>query len=220
MENASKALLIAGGILLAVLVLALLALLLSNISSNQLAQEKKLKTEQVQEFNQQWEAYNKKALFGADIITVVNKAIQNNKAVETMDAYNKFYVNVTINCDSTSFDTKITKLNLKTGETNPVESVPSIATGSSEISKDCINLSGMISLGNWKKDDTIKMDNEIVEAFKLANIGGTYEDKANSAIYYVESAFKVFKTTVFRCTGIDYKDGRVHQINFEITNKT
>lgn len=220
MENASKALLIAGGILLAVLVLALLALLLSNISSNQLAQEKKLKTEQVQEFNQQWEAYNKKALFGADIITVVNKAIQNNKAVETMDKDNKFYVNVTLNCGSTSFDTKITKLNLKTGKTDSVDQVDETVTGISTISKDTITLSGATTLGSWKNGDTLKMDNKIVEAFKSVNIGGTYEDKANSEIYYVESAFKVFKTTVFSCTGIDYADGRVKQINFEITKKT
>lgn len=217
MENASKALLIAGGILLAVLVLALLALLLSNISSNQLAQEKKLKTEQVQEFNQQWEAYNKKALFGSDIITVVNKAIQNNKAVETMDERNKFYVNVTINCVGTSFDTKITKLNLKTGKTDPVENVPASVTGSDKISKDKISLSGIEKLGSWKNGDTLKMDNKIVTAFSSINaISETYEDKGNSEIYYVESAFKVFKTTVFSCTGIDYVDGRVHQINFEI----
>ncbi len=217
MENASKALLIAGGILLAVLVLSLLGLLLSNISSNQLAQEKRLEAEQLQEFNQQWEAYNKKALFGSDIITVVNKAIQNNKTVETMDTANKFYVNVTINCGSTTFDTKITKLNLKTGETDPVESVPKSATGISEISKDRIGLSGITNLGSWKNDDTLKMDNKIVTAFSSINaISETYEDKGNSAIYYVESAFKVFKTTVFRCTGIDYVDGRVHQINFEI----
>ena len=79
MENASKALLIAGGVLLAVLVLSLFGLLLSNISSNQMAQEKTKQAEQLKEFNQQWEAYNKKALYGTDIITVVNKAIQNNK---------------------------------------------------------------------------------------------------------------------------------------------
>lgn len=85
MENASKALLIAGGILLAILILGLLALLLSSLSSNQLAEEKKTEAKQLQEFNQQWEAYNKKALFGSDIITVVNKAIQNNKSAETMD---------------------------------------------------------------------------------------------------------------------------------------
>lgn len=216
MENASKALLIAGGILLAVLVLSLLGLLLSNISSNQLAQEKRLEAEQLQEFNQQWEAYNKKALFGSDIITVVNKAIQNNKTVESMDENNEFYVNVTIDCGSTTFDTKITKLNLKTGETDSVEKVPASVTGSNEINKDEISLSEITNLGSWKNDDTLKTDNKIVEKFSSANIGGTYEDTTKGEIYYVESAFKVFKTTVFRCTGIDYVDGRVHQINFEI----
>lgn len=129
MENATKALLIAGGILLAVLILSLLILLFSNISSNQLAQEKKIKAEQLKEFNQQWEAYNKKALFGADIITVVNKANDKNKES-----------NVTVK----------------------------------------IKCGGNLEFNNntWSGDS--------------------------------------YKTTVFSCTGIDYVDGRVHQINFEI----
>lgn len=82
MENASKALLIAGGILLAVLVLSLLGLLLSNISSNQLAQEKRLEAEQLQEFNQKYESYNKKALFGVDIITLQNLAKTDGNIVQ------------------------------------------------------------------------------------------------------------------------------------------
>lgn len=82
MENASKALLIAGGILLAVLVLSLLGLLLSNISSNQLAQEKRLEAEQLQEFNQRYESYNKKALFGVDIITLQNLAKTDGNIVQ------------------------------------------------------------------------------------------------------------------------------------------
>ena len=61
----------------------------------------------MQEFNQQWEAYNKKGLFGSDIITVVNKAIRNNKSVETMDSNNKFYVNVKIDWKTTTFKSKI-----------------------------------------------------------------------------------------------------------------
>lgn len=129
MENATKALLIAGGLLLAILILSLLILLFSNISSNQLAQEKRLEAEQLQEFNQQWEAYNKKALFGSDIITVVNKANDKN---------NESNVTVKINCG-----------------------------GNSEFNNT-----------TWDGDS--------------------------------------YKTTVFRCTGIDYVDGRVHQINFEI----
>ena len=94
MENASKALLMAGGILLAVLVLGLLGLLLSSITSKKLSEEKSLEAQQLQEFNQQWEAYNKKALFGSEIITVVNKAKQNNSMYEENSKYN---VNVEIN---------------------------------------------------------------------------------------------------------------------------
>lgn len=217
MENASKALLIAGGILLAVLVLGLLALLLSSISSNQLAEEKKIEAKQLQEFNQQWEAYNKKALFGSDIITVVNKAIQNNKSVETMDRNNKFYVNIKIDCKTTKFKSKITRINLKTGETDEnIKSIPGSANNGKEIKEEDINLSEITELGSWQQNGTLNMSNKVVEQFEQTNYKNEYKDDTNSAIYYLDSAFKVFKTTPFKCTGIDYIDGRVHEIHFEI----
>lgn len=218
MENASKALLIAGGVLLAVLVLSLFGLLLSNISSNQMAQEKTKQAEQLKEFNQQWEAYNKKALYGTDIITVVNKAIQNNKSVVATNEDDKFYVNVKINYKGNIFKTKITKLNLITNELKEVSYVPSSATGSMEIHKDTIKLSGITELGRWQQEDGIlKMDNKIVKAFEhIHDYKEEYIDETNHEIYYIDSAFKVFKTTLFRCTGIEYKDGRVHEIHFEI----
>ena len=60
------------------------------------------------------------------------------------------------------------------------------------------------------------MSNKVVEKFKQTNYKNEYKDDTNSAIYYLDSAFKVFKTTPFKCTGIDYIDGRVHEIHFEI----
>lgn len=216
MENASKALLIAGGVLLAVLVLSLFGLLLSNISSNQMAQEKTKQAEQLKEFNQQWEAYNKKALYGTDIITVVNKAIQNNKSVVATDKENNFYVNVTIVYNGNTFEPKITKLNLITNVLEYVDEVPSSVAGH-EISKKNINLSEIIELGRWQENGTLKMDNQIVTAFEsTAYYKEEYIDETNHEVYYIDSAFKVFKTTLFRCTGIEYKDGRVHEIHFEI----
>ena len=217
MENASKALLIAGGILLAILILGLLALLLSSLSSNQLAEEKKTEAKQLQEFNQQWEAYNKKALFGSEIITVVDKAIQNNKSAETMDEKNKFYVNVTIDCKNTTFDTKITKIDLKTGTTtDEVEEIPATANNGTKITKESVSLSGITELGSWQTNGKLAMSNKVVEKFKNTSYKEKYEDKQNNAIYYLDSAFKVFKTTPFKCKGIDYDNGRVHAIHFEI----
>lgn len=88
MENASKALLIAGGILIAILILSVLVVTINIINSNQKAQEKALATEQLVKFNQKYEAYNKKALYGTDIITLkgLAKSDGNIVVIETVDS--------------------------------------------------------------------------------------------------------------------------------------
>lgn len=145
MENASKALVIAGGILLSLLILSLLVLLLSSISSSKLTEEEKLAAKELEEFNNQWEAYNKKVLYGTDVLSVVNKAIDNNK---TLTEGEKYYVNVVINLGGTD------KIELKdiSGPTNT----------------------------------------------------------------YLLGKKENFKSAVFKCTNIEYVEGRVDQIEFEI----
>lgn len=81
MENASKALLIAGGVLIAILIVSVLVVTLNIVNSNQRTREKTLATEQLAEFNQKYEAYNKKALRGTDIITLKNMAKSEGNAV-------------------------------------------------------------------------------------------------------------------------------------------
>ena len=79
MENASKALLIAGSILLALMILSLIVYVSTSTSRMVQAQEEKKATEEIAAFNRQYEAYNKKKMYGTDIITVTNKAIEYNK---------------------------------------------------------------------------------------------------------------------------------------------
>ena len=93
MENASKALLIAGGILLAMLVAALLVYLNSNIQIIKTAQSEKTFQEQLTAFNMQYEAYNKRIMYGTDIISVINKAIDNNEQYKIQKDENKTYKN-------------------------------------------------------------------------------------------------------------------------------
>ena len=78
MENASQALVIAGGILLALLTLSLLVLMFTNINTIGEARAKQEEVRQIQEWNAEWEAYNKQYLYGADVLTVINKAEKNN----------------------------------------------------------------------------------------------------------------------------------------------
>lgn len=222
MENASKALVIAGGILLAMLTISLLFLLLSNINSSKMTEEEKLAAKQLQEFNQQWEAYNKKVLYGTDVISVLNKAMDNNSKASVEDDTNKYYVNVKVNlrkgADIIDFTTKITKLDLKTGITSSVDFIPATATRNKiDVSNVHLSPSGELKLGNWKDDNTLIVDNQINKAFAtLPSLKDEYKDIDNQTIYYVDSPLKVFKTTVFKCTNIEYVEGRVHQIEFEI----
>lgn len=78
MENASKALMIAGGVLIAVLIIGLLVYMFA--SGGGLAKEKEQQELilQMKAFNEQYEAYNRSLLRGTDVISVMNKAISNN----------------------------------------------------------------------------------------------------------------------------------------------
>ncbi len=86
MENASKALLMAGGIFLAI---ALLTFgVYTYTSLNRLTNEKDEQTAQQQlvNFNKSYEAYNKSIMYGTDLISVINKANDNN-ALYNDDTY-------------------------------------------------------------------------------------------------------------------------------------
>lgn len=79
MENASKALLIAGGVLIALLIIALLVYSFGSMGSYFKQEESTQKAEQLADFNNQFESYNRKLLRGVDVISIINKVLDNNK---------------------------------------------------------------------------------------------------------------------------------------------
>ena len=79
MENASKALLIAGGVLIAIIIITMFIMMFSRLSNIQKDQEEQTKIEQLAAFNAEFEAYNKKVMYGVDVITLINKVAENNK---------------------------------------------------------------------------------------------------------------------------------------------
>lgn len=79
MENATKALLIAGGVLIAIIIITMFIMMFSRMSNMQNEQEEQLKIEQLAAFNAEFEAYNKKVMYGTDVITLINKVAENNK---------------------------------------------------------------------------------------------------------------------------------------------
>ena len=79
MENAAKALLIAGGILIAIILISMFLMMYTRMTSIKKTQEEKKEMEQLAAFNAQYEAFDKKLMYGVDVRTLVNKAEENNR---------------------------------------------------------------------------------------------------------------------------------------------
>lgn len=78
MENASYALKMAAGVLLAVLILSLMTFILNNYSQTQKTILEAKKTEKIVEFNEQFQAYEKAQMYGTDVISCLNLAYSIN----------------------------------------------------------------------------------------------------------------------------------------------
>lgn len=81
MENASKALLMAGGVLIAIITIALLVRSFNTISIFQKAKLSEEAQAQLVAFNEQYTKYLNQYVYGTEVITVINKSL-NNKSHE------------------------------------------------------------------------------------------------------------------------------------------
>ena len=103
MENAAKALGIAGGVLIAIVILASLIYTFKRVSMIPEQQEYKKEVEEVLKFNEQFQVYNKKLMYGVDVVSCLNKVIDNNKKSEDYadGAYN---IDIEIEITSAVYD--------------------------------------------------------------------------------------------------------------------
>ena len=78
MENASKALIMAGGILIALLVIGALVLMFNQLSYYQRTETDSEKTQQLADFNKEYLKYTYDDIKGYELISLVNKVIDYN----------------------------------------------------------------------------------------------------------------------------------------------
>ena len=79
MENASYALQIAAGTMIAVLVIALIVYVFTALSGYQEEQDLIAERESITEFNESFEVYDKSIMYGTDVLSCLNKAEDNNQ---------------------------------------------------------------------------------------------------------------------------------------------
>lgn len=117
MENASKALLIAAGILIAIMVVTLLVIGWNSISSYFQAKDENTRIVQLSEFNQEFENYtNAESIRGTDILSLMGKVEDYND--RKLEVYGEGYseMHITVKLTTSQYSLNKYLYNLDTGK--------------------------------------------------------------------------------------------------------
>ena len=98
MENASKALIIAGGVLVSLIILSLLVTFFSNIRNLRQTEQTGDAIVQAAEFNKQYEAYNR-TVYGSEILSLADKIEDYNKREADSKDYQEISITIIISKD-------------------------------------------------------------------------------------------------------------------------
>jgi type II secretory pathway pseudopilin PulG len=96
MENATKALLIAAGIMLAIMIISLLLVGYNQISAYYTAKHEEKEIEQLADFNKVFQNYNREKIRGTDMLSLMNRIIDYNERLSYDDGKQYPRIQVTI----------------------------------------------------------------------------------------------------------------------------
>lgn len=247
MENASKALIMAGSVLIALLIIGALVLMFNSLSSYQKTNNESTTTAQTAEFNKQFETYNREDVRGSDLYSLLNKVIDYNRTQSTAGtgndkgqelAYEPMVVTFTIDNKQLCADTN--KNRLFTSSSYTVQGNESqFVRGVEDKIEDLEDKYGQTSLTNLTTNltkifvssaPTPGSDQEQVilknfnEASRKVKIKSFDEIKDGSTIredVYTYYEYVQFKRAYFDCTNVEYNEdtGRLTKMDFEFTGK-
>lgn len=234
MENAAKALLIAAGVLIGLMLISLCTVSYKEISDYYKAKEEIKVIEQVADFNKQYNFYDREDVRGTDIITLVNKIIDFNNLKEE----EKINISISIPNDDKAkllyynYNTNknISLIPIKnSGITYTENTITSMLNTASYIeskynkytqgmaAKLCVNISTLMG------ENTRKSKKELLVELKIMNKNDTY----GQADEYVDNEeilkyyqYQQFKRAHFDCKELKYTNqGRVKSFIFEFNGK-
>ena len=233
MENVTKALLIAGGVLFAVLILTLLVIFYNQISSYYTEQNNAKMNEQVVEFNNKFENYNGQTVRGNELISVMNKVVDYNRTYSDIQGAER--VTITINFKNHQNDLlystgtaskdrlfKKSTFTNSSGNDTDISYISGLATTlqsetgytDTQLQKLSSEISVVCSTSTNESD--IKTRNEKLQKI-LGHVPNTNELSKiqNATIKYYQ--LTQFKRAMFKCTEMKHStsSGRINKISFE-----
>lgn len=220
MENAAKALLIAGGILIGLIIISLMLYGHSQISNYYETKEQEKETGQLAEFNKQYIPYNRDNVRGSDLLSLVNRIIDYNEP--KMNDINEEKINISIFIDD------IQNFYYKYAENKNVKLIQSGTTYTQDnLNSKLISPANQIEIKYTQAlatklsanittlmgDNSRKEPNDLFAELKVnaSSYGGLATIRQDILLYY---QYQQFKRAHFNCENLTYKDGRVKSFTF------
>lgn len=234
MENASKALLMAGGILIALLVIGALLLMFNQISTYQQFETSSDKNAQLAKFNMDFERYlDDKGISGADIVTLANKVVDyNNKENTTHNVTNSvdYRIKMSLTVNMTGFKNKY---GYNTG--GIFSDANYIVTSSGGNLKDIIDKYNSMFSGNNKKlitqltdvynrNETKQRNIENIKKVLIEKNGSAYQNWNGATEPTLEQIKNYKEYTEFRTSTFvlskdpEYENSQIKNLYFEWKN--
>ena len=211
MENAAKALSIAGGVLIAVMLAVLVYYVFTHWGESQRIKQEDVEVQKVEDFNKSFLSYEK-VLYGSELLGLVNKMSDYNISDDvTYSGYSTMSLSMKITDRTTGNLFSYGTYNLTT-ISNDINTIMNKTVNSSKYK-------GQISDSQWEylaKASTSSKFNELCTELKIPNSINRDQLKVDAAEYY---KYVQFKRKKFKHIGTEFSnDGRVSKMSFEETN--
>lgn len=220
MENASKALLMAGGMLIALLVIGALLLAFNQIGDYEKGKSSMVKSSQVADFNKEFGKYSGDDVKGYDLITLINKAIDfNSKEGTTKETANSVDYSKKIKIVITNMkkfknkygvnnSSEWLKGNSDSYETqNSGDTIPNGIKKFTELERT-YTLSKLSNLSS--NYDSIKAGTKTVK-----DIIGTDDSRITLEVIAQYREYSEFKSSSFKNTDMKYNGDQIVELDFE-----
>lgn len=230
MENASKALIMAGGILIALLVIGALVLMFNQLSYYQRTETDSEKTQQLADFNKEYLKYTYDDIKGYELISLVNKVIDYNIKEEvgnSVDYTKKITVVINMKEFKSKYGVKnITSLFTKDTYTiNNSNTIFSADLNNFRSMENTYTLSAMNKLSaNYDTLKQAKAENQNSYETKIKEIvGKVVKNNSGNTISLTEieqyREYSEFKSSTFKSTDTQYSGDQIIGLTFEYVNQ-
>lgn len=232
MDNASKALLMAGWVLIALLVISLAVLAYNQMSQYQRSQSDLVEVEQLADFNEQFTQYIRDDLNGIDLVTLANKVVDFNQKgsgageinydqkitlIIKMENYQQKYVgnlfnktSYTVKDKTSPFFTIISKYT----ELETKYTLKTITALSSNIESLKIYYKDNDKTNPNAKSVSDVTGRKVVAGSDLATLENKFKNKDFSDIERY-SEYSEFKTAEFKGLQPEYIKGQISKLTFQ-----